>query len=287
VSVKGRVVGIAVIMTITAALMVFRVANADTPMGVPIPSSSPRGIPIAIDECSLEYSGNLLVGQVAGVLVKFTNETNITADVVQIRVATESGVGGILRDVGKFSPGTEITHTFREGEGTLVFAPLFSHPHISCSIIAVHFVDGSTWQPPSQENIAQATPTPTPICDPHEIAIIGSKASNELDVQDYVHALDDSKSAAALFGGCATGAAGVDRYLFVAGKAYALGIAGNAALGLGQRKSATLYLNTAQRVMNSIPTAAKKYSTVHDEMAKAAASIKQLSRALKPLKQAR
>lgn len=131
-------------------------------LGVPMPQSNTAGPPVELDECQLTYTG-LLIGKVSGFIAKFTNDTSTTADVVEIQVNDTSGNPlGIIRDVGSFAPGVEVTHKYHEGEGTITF-PLFSHTHVACSIAVVHFVDGTVWRAQSQPAGTyshEATPKP-------------------------------------------------------------------------------------------------------------------------------
>ena len=120
------------------------------------------GPPVEIDECKLLYSGNDLAGESAGVAIKFTNDSKVTADLVSFRVVAGSE-SGIIRDVGTFSPGIEITHHYKEGSGHLMLAPLLSHVHLDCSVASVHFTDGSVWQPSAAAGPAQ---TPAPAAAP-------------------------------------------------------------------------------------------------------------------------
>jgi hypothetical protein len=121
-------------------------AFADPTLGVPVKPTGAAGPPVEIDECKLLYSGNWLAGESSGVQIKFTNDSTLVADIVSFRVTATGGETGIIRDVGKFSPGIEITHHYREGDGHMMFAPIFTHPHLDCSVLSVHFSDGSVWQ---------------------------------------------------------------------------------------------------------------------------------------------
>jgi len=115
--------------------------SADPTVGVPVIPTGAAGPPVEIDECTLLYSGNQVAGESAGVAMKFTNDSTLTADVINFRVSAGSE-NGIIRDVGKFSPGIEITHHYKEGSGHMMFSPLLSHPHLYCTVASVHFTDG-------------------------------------------------------------------------------------------------------------------------------------------------
>jgi hypothetical protein len=130
-------------------------ATRNPTLGVPIPQTQNVGPPVELDVCQPYYQGGLLIGHLAGFVAKFTNDTNLTADIVEIQILNANGdPQGIIRDVGKFAPGVEITHRYREGSGTITFSPLFSRVRVSCIIWAVHFTDGTVWR-------AQAQPTGT------------------------------------------------------------------------------------------------------------------------------
>jgi hypothetical protein len=133
---------------------------ADPNVGVPVTPTGATGAPVEIDECKLLYSGNDVAGESAGVSLKFTNDSKLTADLINFRV-TAGSESGMIRDVGTFTPGIEITHHYKEGSGHMMFAPILSHVHLDCSVASVHFTDGSVWR-------ASAVPvqTPTPVAAP-------------------------------------------------------------------------------------------------------------------------
>lgn len=134
-------------------------------LGVSIPQTQNVGPPVELDECQLTYSGGLIIGKVSGFLAKFTNDTAQTADVVEIQVLDADGqVMGTIRDVGTFAPGVEITHKYREGEGTVTFTGLFKRARVSCNIWVVHFSDGTVWRAQAQpigSYSHDASPSPT------------------------------------------------------------------------------------------------------------------------------
>lgn len=133
--------------------------SADPTIGVPVTPTGAAGPPIEIDECKLLYSGNDVAGVSSGVYVKFTNDSTLTADLVNFKVVA-GGESGMIRDVGTFTPGIEITHQFKEGSGHLMFSPLLDHVALDCSVAAVHFKNGSVWQASS---VKPPAPSPTPI----------------------------------------------------------------------------------------------------------------------------
>lgn len=132
---------------------------ADPTIAVPVTPTGAAGPPIEIDECKLLYSGNDVAGVSSGVYVKFTNDSTLTADLINFKVVA-GGESGMIRDVGTFTPGIEITHQYREGSGHMMFSPLLSHVSLDCSVAAVHFKNGSVWQASS---VKPPAPAPTPI----------------------------------------------------------------------------------------------------------------------------
>ena len=134
-------------------------------LGVSVPQTQNVGPPVELDECQLTYSGGLLIGKVSGFIAKFTNDTTLTADVAEIQVLDAGGQAlGTIRDVGTFAPGVEITHKYREGEGTVTFTGLFNRARVSCNIWVVHFTDGTVWRAQTQPTGSYshpAEPSPT------------------------------------------------------------------------------------------------------------------------------
>ena len=133
--------------------------SADPTIAVPVTPTGAVGPPIEIDECKLLYSGNDVAGESAGVFLKFTNDSTLTADLINFKVIAGSE-SGMIRDVGTFTPGIEITHHYREGSGHLMFSPLLSHVSLDCSVASVHFRNGTVWQAAS---VKPPTPSPTPV----------------------------------------------------------------------------------------------------------------------------
>jgi hypothetical protein len=180
---KSLVLRIAAASTLIALLLTSRALSDPTPspptiaptsapgkptLGVQVPQTQNVGPPVELDECQPYFAGGIILGHLEGFMAKFTNDTNLTADVVEIQVLNAAGdTEGTIRDVGTFGPGVEVTHKYREGSGTITFSPLFSRVHVSCAISVVHFTDGTTWR-------AQAQPigtyshdeTPSPLPSP-------------------------------------------------------------------------------------------------------------------------
>ena len=130
-------------------------ASAD-PAAVAVASDAPSASPVEIDECKLLYSGNDVAGVSSGVYIKFTNDAKVAADLVTFKLSA-AGENAMVRDVGTFTPGVEITHHYKEGSGHAMFSPLLDHVHLDCAVASVHFKDGSSWQP-----ALAPTPAPSP-----------------------------------------------------------------------------------------------------------------------------
>jgi hypothetical protein len=131
------------------------IARAEAPrapgnpaMGAANPQAGlqPNVPPIILDGCKIEYSGGLVFGQTGFLDVEFSNESNVTADLVRIRVQLLDGVTNI-RDVGTFTPGISIKHRVRNEAGQVMVFPLFGGKKNAprCTIVMVHFIDGTTW----------------------------------------------------------------------------------------------------------------------------------------------
>ena len=148
---------------------------ADPNIGVPVTPTGALGPPVEIDECKLLYSGNDVAGESAGVAIKFTNDSKLTADLINFRVAA-GDESGMIRDVGTFTPGIEISHQYKEGSGHMMFAPLLSHVHLDCAVASVHFTDGTVWQAS-----AVPAPAPSPSAAPPTAAFVSAPAALTFD----------------------------------------------------------------------------------------------------------
>ena len=91
----------------------------------------------------------------SGIQIVFTNESQKVANLINFAV-TSNNDSFVIRDVGTFSPGIEITHRYRNGEGQSFVLPQFVAPKLSCTVQSVHFADGTTWRP--GETIVPASP---------------------------------------------------------------------------------------------------------------------------------
>lgn len=122
--------------------------------------------PVAINSCGPMLDKNSqnsvlgipLTSTSSGIQIVFTNDTQKTADLINFAV-NSNGESFVIRDVGTFSPGIEITHRYRNGEGQAFVLPQFVAPKLSCKVQSVRFADGSSWR--DGESIAQAPPSPS------------------------------------------------------------------------------------------------------------------------------
>jgi hypothetical protein len=153
---------------VVATLFASSAAEAQTPppiLNVPNTSTAPpTGSPIEVEDCKLQYQGGLMLAKTGKLVIEFTNEGDVTADMVRFRIGWGTGDAAFIRDQGKFSPGITVKHELKQAEGALV-SPLFSHPNLQCSVQSVHFVDGSIWTAqsapaPPTAAIAESTPSP-------------------------------------------------------------------------------------------------------------------------------
>ncbi|MGH7727875.1 MAG: hypothetical protein ACREM2_03665 [Vulcanimicrobiaceae bacterium] len=93
----------------------------------------------------------------SGMHIQFTNESQKAADLVNFDVDS-NGNHFVIRDVGTFSPGVSIDHTYRNGNGQAFVLPAFIAPHVTCSVASVRFVDRTVW-PPAPGTAAGSRPT--------------------------------------------------------------------------------------------------------------------------------
>lgn len=134
--------------------------------GAPAPFVQTSGdkSPVSINMCGpmvaggTSFGGLALIGTSAGIQIQFTNQTSKVANLVNFRVDS-NGNSFVIRDVGTFSPGIEITHRYRNGQGQAFVLPAFISPKIKCKVDSVHFADGTSWQRGKHKAIA-ATPQP-------------------------------------------------------------------------------------------------------------------------------
>ena len=108
--------------------------------------------PVTVNSCGpvLNKSQNLsltdiLASQSAGIAIEFVNDSPKTANLINFAVDS-NGTQFVIRDVGTFSSGVSIKHTYRNGAGQAFILPAFIAPNVACSVSSVRFTDGSTWR---------------------------------------------------------------------------------------------------------------------------------------------
>jgi len=89
-------------------------------------------------------AGIQLTERSGGIKIQFTNESSKTANLINFNVDS-NGTSFVIRDVGSFSPGVEITHRYTNGAGQAFVLPAFLAPQVKCAVESVHFTDGSIW----------------------------------------------------------------------------------------------------------------------------------------------
>jgi len=160
---------IAFLAVLFAILSQLTVARAQTPpptFGVPNSNpEAPSTSPIQVEECKTPEVGGLLISRTtAKFTIVFTNEGNVTADLVrfEIRLGQEDI---FIRDVGKFEPGVTITHVFKRRGGNVVESPLLAPAPFYCGVASAHFADGTDWTPPSltKHSLPPANSTALPL----------------------------------------------------------------------------------------------------------------------------
>ena len=123
------------------------------------------GAPVVINSCAPDLqngngqniAGIQLTQTSSGIKIQFTNESQKTANLVNFSVDS-NGTSFVIRDVGTFSPGIEITHRYRNGAGQSFVLPAFIAPQLKCAVDSVHFADGTVWEPGA--GAQAATPEP-------------------------------------------------------------------------------------------------------------------------------
>ena len=105
--------------------------------------------PVQISNCSVQTevastsSGDSPTYETIGTLLKirFVNNGSTPVSSVAFNVS-EDGKTSTIVDRGTFSPGVEISHTFREG--------MYGYD-ASCKVASVLFADGSAWMAPNDK----------------------------------------------------------------------------------------------------------------------------------------
>lgn len=144
-------------------------------LGIPVTPIPPvSGPPVQVEDCYTQTEGNLLIASTSFLVIKFTNESSLNANIVRFRVRLPNGSIAYERDAGTFSPGVEIVHRFRHiasGELVSPIVSMFSHgQHTHCAVDWVHFTNGGAWTP--SEGIVTVTPTPSPVLGNGDLGII-------------------------------------------------------------------------------------------------------------------
>ena len=149
-------------------LLVFLAALA---IVAPASALADPGDPVVLNSCGLTYQSTTNpASQIDGLAVQFTNNGPKTAQIVNIR-ADIAGQPEVIRDVGTFSPGIEIKHKYRAGQGQFALPAILNNiltgkPTVTCSIDSVVWDDGTKWVP-----IATATATLNASSNPSAITI--------------------------------------------------------------------------------------------------------------------
>jgi hypothetical protein len=132
------------------------------------------GAPVTINSCqpmlntfmqpspAPSFDGMPLATTSSGIAIQFVNDANKTADLVNFAV-NSNGQQFVIRDVGTFSPGVSISHTYRTGAGQSFVLPQLIAPNIRCHVASVRFADGSVWRP---GQTTSAPPEPAPPSSP-------------------------------------------------------------------------------------------------------------------------
>lgn len=141
--------------------------------------------PVQINSCTPELSGNTqtlfgvpVASTSNGIKIQFTNESSKTADLINFGVDS-NGQKFVIRDVGTFSPGIEITHRYRNGAGQAFVLPAFISPKFTCRVDSVQFTDGTVWRhgdnPSNPQVAASAGPSKLSVSPsgPIDVAVNG------------------------------------------------------------------------------------------------------------------
>ena len=130
------------------------------------PSLDASQQPVQINGCAPELSGNTqslfgipVASTSNGIKIQFTNESSKTADLINFGVDS-NGQTFVIRDVGTFSPGIEISHRYRNGAGQAFVLPAFISPKFTCKVDSVRFTDGTVWRQGDNLNTQQTAAAP-------------------------------------------------------------------------------------------------------------------------------
>ncbi len=140
--------------------------------------ANPFASPVSLNACNLEYSNeNHINSRISGVAIQFTNESSRVSDLINFKV-TINGQDTLIRDVGTFTPGVEITHKFRAGSDQwslpVLLQQFSGRPPVTCRIESIHFTDGTSWHPGSASTKGALTVFPT------QLSFAGTQAGARL-----------------------------------------------------------------------------------------------------------
>ena len=137
---------------------------AALPAALPEAGSAQPVPPVTINSCGPKlqqdqngptFMGIPIASKSDGIAIEFVNTSNQVATVVNFAVDS-NGSRFVIRDVGTFSPGISIKHSYRNGTGQGFVLPAFIAPRVDCHVASVKFADGSIWRP------GQPVAPPTP-----------------------------------------------------------------------------------------------------------------------------
>jgi hypothetical protein len=129
-------------------------AQMPAPPPHPSPSAAPSGatLPFEIRHCSLSIGGK------AYLHVSFRNDASTAADRIVVRAPYRTGAIDFV-DQGTYASGIWVDHNVKKAlPGADAYFSL-DEP-AACSVVAVHFTDGSSWQNPAT---GDAGPLPSPV----------------------------------------------------------------------------------------------------------------------------
>ncbi len=134
-----------------ASLLIGLALCAPTAADPVMAPANPFASPVSVNACNLEYANeNQISSHVSGVAIQFTNNSSRVSDLINFKV-TINGQDTLIRDVGTFTPGIEITHKFRTGSDQWALPVLLQQfsgrPPVTCRIESIHFADGTSWHP--------------------------------------------------------------------------------------------------------------------------------------------
>jgi hypothetical protein len=108
-------------------------------------------VPVQISQCHLNYAtsgGPLILWSAPGALhITFSDAAQKAATEIKFRI-TLANQQEVVQDVGTFSPGASVDHTFDVFHHYRAGA---SMPQPSCAVIFVKFADGTEWSAPPSE----------------------------------------------------------------------------------------------------------------------------------------